>query len=293
MLTPIYKLNSNTYLKLENMNIGGSHKVRSARRMIEDALLSGSLVRDSGQIIIEKTGGNLGIGLAIFANKYGFELELAVGLSFSPVKRRLLEIYGAKLIGIEMLEKGARPRDVIEYHLENAQRLGKKYLFIDQFNNHSNFLAHYEETSKEVTSYAKALMDREDKKVIFVGGVGSGASTSGIGLALKEQFKDVEVIVVQPKGCDIEKEIFVDHNLQGIAIGIKPAIYLPEIVDKYISCTEEDAYRCQKWLARSHGIFCGNSSGANIYAVNELQTQYNEEEAIIFSVIYDSGDCYV
>jgi cysteine synthase len=293
MLTPIYKLNDGAYLKLENMNFGGSHKVRSAKRMIEDAILSGSLIKGSGQVIIEKTGGNLGIGLAIFAKKYGFELELAVGLSYSPIKRKILEIYGARLIGIEMLEKGAKPKDVINYHLENAQMLGKQYFFIDQFNNHSNFLAHYEETSKEIIAYAKSLMLLKDKKIIFVGGVGSGASTSGIGLALKEQFEDVEIIVVQPKGCDLEKEVFVEHNLQGIAVGVKPRIYLSNIVDRYIFCSEEDAYRCQKWLAREHGIFCGNSSGANLYAVKEVQKKYHKEEAIVFSLIYDSGECYV
>ncbi|MFB2897974.1 PLP-dependent cysteine synthase family protein [Aerosakkonemataceae cyanobacterium BLCC-F50] len=293
MLTPIYKLNNGAYLKLENMNFGGSHKVRSAKRMIEDAIISGSLIKGSGQIIIEKTGGNLGVGLAIFANKYGFELELAVGLSYSYAKRKMLEIYGAKLIGIEMLERGARPKDVIEHYLVNAKKMGKNYFYVDQFNNHSNFLAHYEETSKEIIAYAKSLMLVKDKKIIYVGGVGSGASTSGIGLALKEQFDDVEIIVVQPKGCDIEKEVFVEHNLQGIAVGVKPAIYLSNIVDRYIVCSEEDAYRCQKWLAREHGIFCGNSSGANIYAIKQVQKQYHQEEVIVFSLIYDSGDCYV
>ncbi len=291
--TPLLRTDPRCFFKLENFNSGGSHKARAARWMVEQAIASGSLTPHSGQTIIEKTGGNLGVGLAIEARRLGFDLELAVGMSFSPLKRRVLQLYGAHLIGIEMLQEGAQPAEVIHWHLEQAEQLGKRYYFIDQFNNPANVEAHYRETGPEIIAQLTANSELGGRPVVLVGGVGSGASLSGIGRALKETFKQVEVIGVQPAGCDILQEIFIDHNLQGIAVGVKPASFDESLVDRFLHCTEADAYSAQRTWTRRHGIFPGNSSGANIWAVEQLASDPAYHDAVIVSLIYDNGEAYV
>jgi cysteine synthase len=291
--TPILRTGYHTFFKLENFNTGGSHKSRAARWMVQRAIETGTLVPHSGQTIIEKTGGNLGIGLAIEGHEHGFGVELAVGLSFSPLKRRMLDLYGAELIGIDMLQAGAQPVDVVNWHLEHAGQLGKSYYFIDQFNNDANVEAHYRETAPEAMAQLAAEADVRGRKVVLVGGVGSGASLSGIGKAFKETYRQVEVIGVQPAGCDIVREQFVDHNLQGIAVGVKPSIFDEQVVDRFISCAEDDAYAVRQAWARRYGIFPGNSSGANIWAVEQVASDRAYRDALIVSLIYDSGEAYV
>jgi cysteine synthase len=292
--TPTYRAEENLFFKLEHVNFGGSHKVRAAKFMIEQAIRDGRLRPGSGQTIIEKTGGNLGIGLAIFANRYGFSLELAVASSFSPVKRKILDYYGAELIGIDMLKAGAKPREVIAYHLEMAEAWGKQYYFIDQFNNEANFRAHYEETAVELITHIESTFGAQYRdRLVLVGGVGSGASLSGIGLALKESFPDVEVVAVQPEGCDIANEKFIEHNLQGIAVGVKPKIFRADVVDRYVSCSEAAAYCAQRRFARQHGVFPGNSSGANVHVAYWIREQYASSKVQVISLIYDTGDAYV
>lgn len=294
--TPVYHLFDKVYLKMENLNLGGSHKTRSAKWMIDTLVKSGALTGKSNQVLIEKTGGNLGIGLAIEANKRGIPLELAVGLKFSSHKKALLESYGATLIGKDMLNNGAQPKDVIQFHLEHQISLGKEYIFLDQFKNEANLHAHLFETGPEILDFISSN-NLTDRKIYLVGGVGSGASLGGIGLTLKKSCKNVKVYAVQPKGCDIENGVFVDHDLQGIAVGVKPAIYRSDIVDSYINCSESDAMEAKDWLLKKHGIFCGKSSGANVYAVrklvSELKLMNTYEEAVIFTLIYDSGDSYI
>lgn len=291
--TPLLRTGRNTFLKLENFNPGGSHKARAARWMVEAAIASGQVRPHSDDIIIEKTGGNLGIGLAIEATRHGIGVDLAVGLSFSPLKRRMLEIYGARLVGVDMMQEGAKPRDVIAWHLDNAEVLGRHYHFIDQFNNPANVAAHYHETAGEIIAQLTAQVDVRGRRVVLVGGVGSGASLTGIGTAIKETFVQAEVVGVQPAGCDILTEVFIDHNLQGIAVGVKPPIFDETVVDRFISVREVDAYEAQQAWARRHGILPGNTSGANIWAVEQISIAAGYEDAIIVSLIYDTGETYV
>ncbi len=285
--TPVFEMSDNIYLKLENLNLGGSHKVRAARWMLKDALEKG-LTKDN--TIIEKTGGNLGIGLAIETNKLGIDLELAVGNSFSKHKKILMENYGAKLIGKDMMNNGLQPVDVIEYHLSHQKELGKKYVYLDQFNNTANLTAHIEETGQEILDFIVSN-NLQNNDIHIVGGIGTGASLCGIALALKEKIINLTIVGVQPEGCDIENEVFIDHDLQGLAVGVKPAILRSELIDYYISVPEDKALVEKKWLLEKHGIFCGNSTGANIFAVKELASK--KSNISIFSLVYDNGDSYI
>lgn len=284
--TPIYSIDR-LLLKLEQTNIGGSHKSRSARWMVGCAIDAGEL--NPGQIILEKTGGNLGIGLAIEAAKLGFALELAVGLNFSARKKDILTRYGALLIGDEMMRGGMLPRDVIAYHLENQEEMGKSYVFLDQFKNPANLDAHFRETGAEVVRYIDAEK-LNDKKIFLVGGVGSGASISGVGRAVKNAYPHAEVIAVQPEGCDIVQEIFKEHTLQGIAVGVKPAILQVDIIDRWVSCSEFNALKAREWLLKKHGIFAGPSTGANIHVARKVVDAY--PESIVLTFVYDSGESY-
>lgn len=285
--TPIYAMTPRLLLKLEQLNIGGSHKTRSARWMITEAVNCGLL--SPGKTILEKTGGNLGIGLAIEAARRGIAVELAVGLSFSARKKALLTRYGASLIGDDMLRRGLLPRDVIAYHLENQNAMGKFYVFLDQFSNNANLHAHLRETGGEIVQYIKSS-NLGDEKLILVGGVGSGASISGVGWALKDAFPHVNVVAVQPEGCDIMQQVFVEHDLQGLAVGVKPTILRDDIIDNWASCSEKDALVAREWLLKTHGIFAGLSTGANIHIAHKMARTHPND--VIISFVYDSGESY-
>ena len=256
-----------------------------------------SVAVDSGKIIpgrttiIEKTGGNLGIGLAVEANRRGIDLDLAVGLSFSPFKRKLLEYYGANMIGIEMMKEGLQPREVIDFHINNQSDIGKEYFFIDQFTNESNTNAHFEETGPEIAEFivANRLANR---KIILLGGIGSGASLCGAGSYLKLCFQNVSVVGVQPEGCSIVDEVFNEHPIQGLAVGVKPKIFDESVIDYYVSISSDKAEKGQNILLNQLGIYGGISTGANIGAIEELIKEI-DQDYIIFSFVYDSGDSYI
>lgn len=292
MNTPMQKLSDYRFMKMENFNPGGSHKTRAARHMVKDAMDAGYLVPGGDVRIIEKTGGNLGIGLAIEASKQNIAVDLAVGLSFSPHKKKLMSYFGANLIGNEMLQKGAQPRQVIEHHLDNAEKDGQQYYFIDQFNNDSNFRAHYKETGPEIFKY---ILENNllNKKIIFAAGIGSGASLSGIGSYLKERINNIEIVGINPEGCDFESETFVSHDLQGLAVGVKPKIFRSEIVDRYIYVNEKQALDARKKFALETGQFFGNSSAANLLGTQILEEEVKGSDTCIISLIYDSGDSYL
>ncbi len=291
--SPLFQPADNAFFKLENLGAGGSHKSRAARWMIRRAIERGELTPFSGQTIIEKTGGNLGIGLAVEAARWGFGLDLAVGLSFSPLKRQMLAFFGASLVGLDMLREGAQPVDVIDWHLKHARRLNKRYYYVNQFENRANVDAHFLETGPELIGQLAIATTIGARRIVLVGGIGSGASLSGVGHALKDAFRNVEVIGVQPKGCDILANQFVDHDLQGIAVGINPETFDESIVDRFIWCSESAAHEARKAWAQQFGIFPGNTSGANIWTVNTLQQTPGYEDAIFVSFIYDNGEAYV
>lgn len=276
-------------LKLELFNIGGSHKARAARWMVSRAIEEGRLIPGGKQTILEKTGGNLGIGLAIEAAKWGVGVELAVGLNFSARKKWLLTRYGASLIGTEMIRNGAMAREVVAFHLDNQDKIGKSYVFLDQFSDLANVDAHLLETGPEIVQEVERQGLGRDK-IALVGGVGSGASVSGVGLALKTAFSEVEVIAVQPEGCDVEREVFVEHGIQGIAVGVKPEILRSDIIDQYRSCSESNALAAREWLLNKTGIFAGLSTGANIHIAREILRENFDRK--VFTFVYDSGESY-
>ncbi|SFM70031.1 pyridoxal-phosphate dependent enzyme [Rugamonas rubra] len=288
--TPSYlqEVEPGVLVKFECNNPGGSHKVRAARYIIQDALQSGSIVQ--GQTtVIEKTGGNFGFGLIAACSEFGVPVELAVGLNFSPTKRRCLELFGATLIGVEMLKAGSTPREVVEWHQRNAENLGKQYFYTDQFSNPGNVKAHEYGTGAEIVSQLQGWPTVES--IILVAGAGTGASLTGIARSLLSAHYDVEVILVEPEGCDSQRGVFIEHRFEGIAVGVSPPLLDWSLVTERVNVDFTTMIAAQNAFAGAHGYFIGNTSAA-CFAVARKIAGCATNSRKILSLIYDHGLWY-
>ncbi len=281
--TPI-RFHDNICIKLESLNPSGSHKARAARHIVQSAIRSGDLKPHGDRRILEKTGGNLGLGLAFEAAQYGIGVDLVIGRSFSRSKKALCEFYGARLVGSDLLAQGYEPGEVIDSLLSSPQ---SDYFYTNQFENKSNLHAHLTETGPEITRQILSRFSR-NKPIILVKGAGTGASFTGIAYALANAFRRVETVLVEPSGCDARSDTFITHGLHGISVGRRPPFLDWDLVASRQWVTAADARRGQTMLAREVGQFAGLSSGAN-YAVSKTVAEQNPD-ALIVTVAYDHGD---
>ncbi|AWK88199.1 PLP-dependent cysteine synthase family protein [Azospirillum thermophilum] len=286
--TPLLELLPGVLVKLECNNPGGSHKVRAARHIVQRALDRGEIV-PGVTTVIEKTGGNFGFGLAVACRDIGVPVELAVGLGFSPVKRRCLEMFGARLIGIPMLEAGATPREVVEWHLARGKELGRQYHYTDQFNNPASLAAHEFETGPEIAGQLAAR--DEVTSLTFVSCAGTGACLSGVARALRTAGYDVEVVLVEPAGCDSRNGVFVDHRLEGASVGVAPPMVDWSMVSHAAPVSAEEMAATQREFAARTGYFVGNSSAACLHVAQSLSHRATKTHKIL-AIIYDHGLWY-
>lgn len=287
-ITPLREVQPGLLLKFEGDNAGGSHKVRAARFIVRSGLDSGEIV-PGHTTVIEKTGGNFGFGLAIACRAHDVPVELAVGLSFSPVKRRCLELFGARLIGLEMLERGASPREVVEWHLQNQQELQRSYFYTDQFRNAASVAAHELETGPEIVAQLQAWP--RVKKLTFVACAGTGASLVGIAKALKSAGYTVEVVLVEPQGCDSRRGVFTEHKLEGMAVGVVPPFLDWSLIDDVRTVDYEAVLDTRKAFARSTGYLVGNTTAACLAVANTLAPCAAEDTKVL-AILYDHGLWY-
>lgn len=285
--TPVIKLNKlskdsscQIYVKLEGFNPGGSHKVRVAVNMILEAEKEGILTRHSGQTIVEPTGGNTGIGLAMAGAVLGYKVVLVVPDNYSLEKQKILRAYGADVI----LSDSSKGQDS---HIELVWELCSRanYVFLNQFTNDANVQIHKQNTAREIC----AVMDKID---YFVCGIGTGGSITGIAQTLRESFPGVKIVGVQPEGCDILNEKFIAHQIQGLAVGIRPPILDASLIDHMISVNLADSVTVLRRVAKEEGILLGLSSGAYIHAALLLAKQLNEAETIL-TISPDFGNSYL
>lgn len=252
------RLEADLYLKLEFQNPGGSHKARIAHNMVLRAEARGDLVRGSGQTVLEPTGGNTGMGLAIVCKVYGYRLVLVVPDNYSLEKRRALELYGAEVVLSDSSTGG-------NSHGELASKLlmqNPHWVLLNQQRNPANPAVHFDTTGPEIlASFAGKLPLN-----YFVGGIGTGGHITGIGLRLKEEWRDLKVVAVQPEGCDFPTATFAHHQIQGLAVGLVPANLRMDIVDEFISVSYEEARAAVRALIDAEGIGVGLSTGANLAA---------------------------
>jgi cysteine synthase len=286
--TPIQEVDPGLLVKFECNKPGGSHKVRAARYIVQAALQCGDIV-PGHTTVIEKTGGNFGFGLIVACSEIGVPVELAVGLGFSPVKRRCLELFGAKLIGIDMLNTGSTPREVVEWHLAHADALGKRYFYTDQFSNRGNLDAHEQETGPEIV--AQLQMWPEVDSIILVACAGTGASLTGIARSLRTAGYATDVILVEPAGCDSQAGIFVDHRMEGMAVGVKPPLLDWSLVTEVIRVNQATMIAAQNSFAGTHGHYVGNTSAACLAVAREIAGRATARRKIL-TLMYDHGLWY-
>lgn len=284
--TPLIEIDSNLLVKMEANNPGGSHKIRTARYIIESAIKRGDIVIGE-TTIIEKTGGNFGFGLAQVCNEHRISLELAIGLSFSRLKRKMLGELGVGIIGINMLEAGKSPRDVVEWHLLNQESLGKKYFYTDQFKNTDGVKAHEFITGPEI---ALQLRSMGIDKITMVKCAGTGASITGVTRSLLSHGLEVQVILVEPLGCDSRRGVFIEHKMEGMSVGVTPPFIDWSLIDGVEYVTHDEMMLSKLAFFKKYGYCIGNTSAACFHVSSKLVTQKPKGKILTF--VYDHGLWY-
>jgi len=288
--TPMLKLNNYNELngvdgiiaKLEYFNPLGSVKDRAAFEMIDAAEKSGKISK--GTVIIEPTSGNTGVGLAFVAASKGYELVLTMPDTMSIERRNLLSALGAKLV----LTPGSQGmKGAIDKAYELQEDYEKSFV-PQQFENNSNPDAHRKTTALEI------LDDLDEKVDIFVAGVGTGGTITGVGEVLKSKLSDVQIVAVEPEdSAVISGGAPGPHKIQGIVAGFIPKNLNTEIIDEVIKVKNEDAFVTSKSVARSEGLLVGISSGAALYAATVLAARPENKGKNIVVLLADSGERYL
>ena len=267
--------------KLEYQNPGGSVKDRVAIRMIDEAEKAGILHK--GDVIIEPTSGNTGIGLACVAAARGYHLIITMPETMSVERRRLLSAYGAELV-LTPASKG------VKGSIRKANELAEQlHAFVpSQFSNPYNPKSHYETTGPEIWA------DTDGKIDVFVAGVGTGGTISGTGRYLKEKNPNIQIVAVAPAGSPVLSDgITGRHKIQGIGAGFIPETLDMEIYDEILTVTDDDAYQACRELARREGVLCGISSGAALSAAKELAVKPAYQGKTIVALFPDGGERYL
>lgn len=287
--TPMVKLNklnagnANIYLKLEYFNPANSIKDRAALQMITDAENDGRINKDT--VIIEPTSGNTGIGLAMVCAIRGYKLILTMPESMSLERRMLLRAYGAELV---LTPAASGMQGAVDKALELHNKVYKNSFIPSQFDNPSNPKAHILTTSEEIWK------DTEGRVDIFISGVGTGGTLSGIAKNLKKKNPSIKIIAVEPYNSQVLGGKEPDsHKLQGIGANFVPGNYDASLVDEIIPVKDDDAISVTRLLPVEEGILSGISGAANVWAAVEISKREESSGKNIVTVIPDCGDHYL
>ena len=275
-------LNARILAKLEYFNPAGSVKDRIAKAMIDDAEDKGLL--KPGSVIIEPTSGNTGIGLASVAAARGYRLVIVMPETMSVERRQIMKAYGAELV----LTDGSKGmKGAIEKADELAKEIPNSFI-PGQFVNPANPKAHFEHTGPEI------FEDTDGEVDIFVAGVGTGGTVTGVGQYLKSRKPEVRVVAVEPASSAVlSTGVAGPHKIQGIGAGFVPKVLNTKVYDEIITVSNEDAFATGKLIGKSEGVLVGISSGAAVHAAVELAGRQENAGKTIVVLLPDTGDRYL
>ena len=284
--TPLLKIKTNTnaniFAKLECFNPAGSAKDRVAYSIIKDAEEKGILKK--GSTIIEPTSGNTGIGIASMGVSRGYRVIIVMPDTMSVERRKLMTAYGAELV----LTDGSLGMNGAIAKAEELQKEIPNSIVAGQFVNPANAMAHYKTTGPEIWN------DTDGKVDVFVAGVGTGGTITGVGEYLKEQNPHIEIVAIEPDtSAVLSGESAGAHKLQGIGAGFIPEVLNIKVIDKIIKVSAENAYNTARNLAKSEGILVGISSGAALYGALTLAEKEEYKGKNIVVLLPDTGDRYL
>lgn len=272
----------NIFAKVEYFNPAGSIKDRIALNMIEDAEKKGLLKK--GSTIIEPTSGNTGIGIASIGAMKGYKAMIVMPESMSIERRRIMKAYGAELV----LTDGSLGMKGAIAKAEELQKSIPNSIILGQFDNPANVEAHYKHTGPEIFKDLSGEVD------VFVAGVGTGGTITGVGKYLKEQNKNIEVVAVEPETSPVlSKGVAGKHMIQGIGAGFVPSILDTSIYDRIIPVSNDDAFNFARLVAGKEGILVGISAGAALSAAISLAKQKEYKGKNIVVIFPDTGDRYL
>ena len=276
------ELKAKVLVKLEYFNPAGSVKDRIAKAMIDDAEASGAL--KPGSVIIEPTSGNTGIGLASVAAARGYRIIIVMPDTMSVERRQLMKAYGAELV----LSEGAKGmKGAIAKADELAKEIPNSFI-PGQFVNPANPKAHFETTGPEIWEDTDGAVD------VFVAGVGTGGTLTGVGKYLKSKNPAVKVVAVEPKDSPVLSEGHAgSHKIQGIGAGFVPDVLDTKVYDEIIPVTNDDAFATGKRIGHAEGVLVGISSGAAVWAAIQLAKRPENAGKTIVTLLPDTGDRYL
>lgn len=275
-------LKAKIFAKLEYFNPAGSVKDRIAKQMLDDAENSGLLRPDT--VIIEPTSGNTGIGLAAVAAARGYRIIIVMPESMSVERRRLISAYGAELV---LTEAAKGMKGAIAKANELANEIPNSFI-PGQFSNPANPKAHREGTGPEIYS------DTDGRVDIFVAGVGTGGTVTGVGEYLKSQNNDIKIVAVEPASSAVlSTGIAGAHKIQGIGAGFVPDVLNTAVYDEIFPVADSDAFSAGRLVAKSEGVLVGISSGAALFAATELAKRPENAGKSIVVLFPDTGDRYL
>ncbi len=277
-----FQLSANILAKLEYFNPAGSVKDRAAKKMIDDAIECGKFSDDT--VIIEPTSGNTGIGLCSVAAARGYKIIIVMPETMSVERRMLMKAYGAELV----LTDGSKGMSgAIQKAKELSEQIPNSFI-PSQFTNISNAKAHFETTGPEIWN------DTEGKVDIFIAGVGTGGTITGVGEYLKQKNPDVKVIAVEPESSPVlSGGKSGSHKIQGIGAGFIPELLNTEIYDEVFTVKNDDAYNTNRLIGKREGVLVGISSGAAVYTAIEVAKRLENSGKNIVVLLPDTGERYL